>query len=326
MEDLTMHSVSRVTKSTLLLLLLTVAAVCGAAGEAPAAEPESGPIDPGTLPNLSLWLDSSDPQTLYRDGERTEVAAEEGDPVAAWADKSGNGNDAFQEEPFAQPTLVLDGPNGLSVLDFARRQSWYSTSGLAPLFGSEKGWTLFLAIAGPGSSGIVIGSFGWSKSQRGVLMKPSCKGLDGEGNCVRWLHELIEHGTNHYTRFTEKDFEIWEFVAEGHEIFFLANGRETWRRKLPMFAPGMETKDAIGAIPKTKKADPQFLGRFGEILFYEEARTAEERDRLRSYLADKWSIALAGPDEAKEVPDQKPVVKEKKETLPGRRAPAGSSR
>lgn len=64
---------------------------------------------PSDISNLALWLDASDAATI----------TESGGAVSAWADKSGNGNDATQGSAPNQPTYQATGLNGKPTLHFA---------------------------------------------------------------------------------------------------------------------------------------------------------------------------------------------------------------
>ena len=62
---------------------------------------------PTDLTGLQLWLDANDASTLFQDAAKTTVAGD-GDVVGAWADKSGQGNDATQTTTAAKPLLDTD--------------------------------------------------------------------------------------------------------------------------------------------------------------------------------------------------------------------------
>ena len=60
---------------------------------------------------LFLWLDATDPNTLFQDSGMTTLAGP-GDNVALWFDKSGNDYHAFQDDDLLQPTVEANAING----------------------------------------------------------------------------------------------------------------------------------------------------------------------------------------------------------------------
>ena len=70
---------------------------------------------PSDLTGLQLWLDANDASTLFQDAAKT-TAAGDGDVVGAWADKSGQGNDATQATTAQKPTLQDGIINGRSIV------------------------------------------------------------------------------------------------------------------------------------------------------------------------------------------------------------------
>jgi hypothetical protein len=62
-----------------------------------------GSFVPSDLPGLILWTDVSDTDTLFQDSGKTTPVTANDDPVGAWADKSGEGNDVIQATASARP-------------------------------------------------------------------------------------------------------------------------------------------------------------------------------------------------------------------------------
>jgi len=79
---------------------------------------------PTEIAGCELWLDASDPS-----GNGSIPA--DGDPVATWKDKSGNGKDANQGDSNLQATVAAAALNGKSVLVFSGTQTYSLTSGIA---------------------------------------------------------------------------------------------------------------------------------------------------------------------------------------------------
>ena len=72
---------------------------------------------PSNISGLQLWLDANDTSTLFQDAAKT-TAAGNGDVVGAWADKSGQGNDATQATTSLKP--ILDTVTGINSLPVVR--------------------------------------------------------------------------------------------------------------------------------------------------------------------------------------------------------------
>lgn len=77
-----------------------------------------GSFSPSDIANLSLWLDASDPATLFTDTGKTTPVSSDGDLVACWDDVSDNGQDGVQATSSYRPTYKTNVLNGNSVLRF----------------------------------------------------------------------------------------------------------------------------------------------------------------------------------------------------------------
>lgn len=75
-------------------------------------------FNPTQIAGLQLWLDGSDLATLYQSNGGS-LAANDGDPVGYWLDKSGNGRHVAQSSGVNKPTVRLNIKNGLPVVRFA---------------------------------------------------------------------------------------------------------------------------------------------------------------------------------------------------------------
>lgn len=78
----------------------------------------AGNFSPLWLPGLALWLDASDPTTLYQDSALTTLAAADADPVGGWKDKSGNARHALQATSSQRPALKLAQYGVYSAIQF----------------------------------------------------------------------------------------------------------------------------------------------------------------------------------------------------------------
>ncbi len=67
---------------------------------------------PSQIPNLSVWLDSSDPSQLFQNSTCTTPASSVTNPVGCWRDKSGQNNHALQATAGFRPLI------GVNAVDF----------------------------------------------------------------------------------------------------------------------------------------------------------------------------------------------------------------
>ena len=86
------------------------------------------PFSPSSISGLQLWLDASDPATLYQSSGGS-LASADGDPVGYWGDKSGNGRHAVQTDGTKKPALKLAIQNGKNVARWDGTNDFLSVTG-----------------------------------------------------------------------------------------------------------------------------------------------------------------------------------------------------
>lgn len=69
-------------------------------------------FSPLNISGLQLWLDASDPTTIYQDSNATTITIADGDPVGCWKDKSGNAKNATQTDGTKKPARTNNIQNG----------------------------------------------------------------------------------------------------------------------------------------------------------------------------------------------------------------------
>jgi autotransporter-associated beta strand protein len=83
---------------------------------------EAGRVRLSSLPleGLRLWLDASDPSTLFTNANGSGAVTASGQPVGCWGDRSGNGTSATQATASRRPTYVANVAEfgGRSALQF----------------------------------------------------------------------------------------------------------------------------------------------------------------------------------------------------------------
>lgn len=74
------------------------------------------PFSPTDISGLSAWFDADDPRTLFSDTSGTTRATTDGNSVALWVDKSGNGRNASQSTANKCPLLKTSVINNRNVI------------------------------------------------------------------------------------------------------------------------------------------------------------------------------------------------------------------
>ena len=77
-------------------------------------------FSPLSLSNCTLWLDASDPSTLFQNTAGTNFVTANGQSVAYWKDKSSSGNNATNATN--PPTILTASQNNKSVINFGGSQ------------------------------------------------------------------------------------------------------------------------------------------------------------------------------------------------------------
>lgn len=128
-------------KNAIVVLTIFAAIFCLSAQEAFAI---SAPTD---VPGLQLWLDTSQPNSLYKDAAKTQPATVEGDKIAVWADLSGNGFDATNTNATTQPLLTLNKSGGFSGVKFSNTNLLSLGNPAALNLGNLASSTIFIVFA-----------------------------------------------------------------------------------------------------------------------------------------------------------------------------------
>lgn len=108
------------------------------------ANASSGPFDPLSL-SPALWLDASDPDTLFDSSGGSALVLADG-AVARWEDKSGNARHPIQDALGSRPIRKTNIQNGLDVLRFDGVNDYLV---LAAGLGTRSGITVFAVYSIP---------------------------------------------------------------------------------------------------------------------------------------------------------------------------------
>lgn len=239
--------------------------------------PRFSPID---LPNLSLWLDATDPATI----------ALSGSSVTQWSDKSGNANHATQGTAVRQPKYVASAISGrpavqgrhdsvnASQLDVADNASLNYTNFTA--------FTVFQRVVDMGAAETLSAKYTTTGNQRewwqqlgGADNATTIISSDGTSTGVGVA--LVSVGISLSVP------KVFMSRYDGVNVTARLGDEET-----------VQTAYGAGIFNGTSKltlfsrpdfADT-FAGYIGEHLFYTRALSASQQAAVIAYLKNKWGI------------------------------------
>lgn len=243
---------------------------------------------PPDLDGLALWLDADDGGTLYQDSGGTTPAAEDGDVVGLWQDKSGQVNHLSQATTANKPTLKKSVVGSLDIVRFAGSH-WLAKDKAGLIANSD--FTVFVVVKYNSTTGdttygeasvdsntpfydfrlnrISVGDI--TQQQRDdsstVLQQVNDSNWnDGQSHVV-----VGKRSGNDFSMYIDN---VAYFEDEAHTI-----GQTT------------VTRIGVGAL---LRATPTafFSGDFCELCIYTSALSDGERAKTESYLASKWGITL----------------------------------
>jgi hypothetical protein len=227
---------------------------------------------PNQISGLSLWLDASDPETIYQDSSGTTLALTDNSPVGMWKDRSGNARHATQVSSLSsRPTFKTNVRNNRPAVYFDGSGTWlsntaYSYSGASTLFivasnSSDNGYYFDGA-----TTSIVRGTYRFSSTTANMYAPSS----------------VISSAAS----FNLSNISLIESYWNGASSQVGVNGQMNTAGSLPLYTLSGytvgRTRNGSGAGVST--------GNFCEILHYERILDEAERKQVESYLNAKWSI------------------------------------
>lgn len=245
------------------------------AAEAPSQPPKDG---------LLLWLKADEGVTCDDSGR-----------VKEWMDQSGQGCNALQDDPERRPLLVASAIDGKPALQFESSKTVLSTEPLPP----PAQFSIFIVVSlnGQGYSHLIqcapTGGVA-STSVLNIMSGPN----DGNGLYLYGDGGIVELTT------PGKDLELnWldsgttalaEVIADGYagSTTLLRNGEILSSSDEPfgnLRGSGQPRPFHIGG---TTGGFPSANGFIAEVLIYETALSASERQAVEKYLAGKYGITL----------------------------------
>jgi hypothetical protein len=220
-----------------------------------------------------LWLDASDPTTLFSDPAGTTLATVNG-TVGYWRDKSSSGFNCTQTTLAYRPTYVAAAKNGRSILSFNGLTNFLNmpqfTAVPLTIFFVAQG-TVFLT----NTFFLSLGNAGSTIMMR-MLHIPEYYGVDGPG--------MLISTTN-----ADTNWHLWSLTISSTTVTFYFDGVLIGNSVMNLGSAYTFATNTIGAWNQQVGSKATTL-RIPEILFYSAVLGTSQRQQVESYLTEKWAL------------------------------------
>jgi hypothetical protein len=239
-----------------------------------------GAFDPSTIAGLVLWLKSD--AGLFQDAAGTTPASADGDPVGRWADQSGQGNHLTQATAAKRPTLKLAQVNGRSAVQFVPASSTLLASAAGAVTGSGAR-TLFLV-----TRAVALGTmpclFDFSYNDAAALasftVTPEVAVRISGGNRV-FTSPL---GTTAYQLLSL----VYAAASDIATVSAWLNGSALSQAGAASATPN--TSNTGMGLGWSQNVAEYYSGLFAEVLAYNSALAAADRQNVESYLNSRYAL------------------------------------
>lgn len=221
-----------------------------------------------------LWLDASDPTTLFSDPAGTTLATAAG-TVGYWRDKSSSGFNCTQTTLSYRPTYVAAAKNGRSILSFNGLTNFLNlpqfTAVPLTIFFVAQG-TVFL----PNTFFLSLGNAGSTVMMR-MLNSPEYYGVDGTSS-------LLISTTN-----ADTNWHLWTLTISSSTATFYFDGVIVGTSSWANGSAYTFATNTIAAWNQQVGGKATTL-RIPEILFYSAVLGTTQQRQVESYLTEKWGL------------------------------------
>ena len=248
---------------------------------------------PTGIAGLQLWLDGSDITTLYTDSAKTTPVTSDGDVVGAWADKSGNGNDAVQATTADKPLYKTAIQNGKSIVRFDGADDYLNCGDVfAP--GAQISVFALCKFSDVTADHVVIADWDYPNNERSWGFLYDEIGAEDDLNLRTNTNGLV--GGQRENLFGgspgNANFKLYSILFNAGTITAWINGGSSAVTSDPD-QPGSLLDGnliLIGAFGNATTRTSYMLGDITEILVYDTALSAENRVSVENYLNKKWGV------------------------------------
>ena len=247
------------------------------------------PFSPAVIAGLTGWWDASDSATLFDSTTGGSlVAADSG--VARWQDKSGNEKHFVQSNSSVQPTRKTSQRNSLDVLRF--NGSDFMNSGLSWPWGdivADSAYTIFAVasaatISGDNSEGSLPAnaSILADSGAYNYVFNFRSSGLVGGAvfETSSYISVFETYTAGEWKTFTQR------FSVSDGQISVRVNGGSPETASISSNHAGGEFFPILSASSVGNRLN----GDIAELITYNVALSASDREAVESYLMDKWAI------------------------------------
>ncbi len=239
---------------------------------------------PLTIDGLQLWL-KADAGT-FQDSAKTTPSASDGDVIGAWADQSGQGNDATQVTTANKPLLKLAIQNGRPVIRSDGVNDFLSTP---PVTINSDGLVCFLVIQAVSQAlaNIAIEMSVNASANDGFWFAAGTAGANGAGGRLKGSVATVNVTVNDPLGGTSV-FRIIELVGRG-----ALESSNLYRDGVSISSSATDF-GIIGTdniyIGSRSGGTVAFNGDIAEILIYDSALSDADRGLIEDYLNARYAI------------------------------------
>lgn len=243
----------------------------------------------GGLGNINirpmLWLDASDSSTLFNASVKGSTPAANG-AVGRWEDKSGFGNHLAQVTANNRPLRRTAQYNGLDILDF---------DGSNDSFNTYLQWFNF--ATNNSYSSFVVGIADTVRTNNAVSYLND--GFWGEAG--GWTACFLR-SNNTFGAYNDPNAATTAYTAGALGLFGVELSGGSIRVRLnggseSATATGNTNASATGTLLIGRTYGAYLDGKIGEIVFFDSALSAANRQRMEGYLAHKWGLSANIPND-----------------------------
>ena len=226
-----------------------------------------------------LWLDASDPTTLFSDAAGTTLASAAG-TVGYWRDKSSSGFNCTQATLSYRPTYVAAAKNGRSILSFNGLTNFLNlpqfTAVPLTIFFVAQG-TVFL----PNTFFLSLGAAGNSVMMR-MLNSPQFYGVDGSD--INYANPYSIATTN-----ADTNWHLWTLTISSSTVTFYFDGTLVGTSSWTNGSGYTFATNTIASWNQQVGSKATTL-RIPEILFYSAVLGTTQQQQVEAYLTEKWAL------------------------------------
>lgn len=232
-----------------------------------AAAAGGGGFAPTDISGCVLWLDGSDATTLFTDTAGTTAVSADGDSIARWSDKSGNGSNLISISAGRRGTYTTAHQNGLSVVYFDSIDDYGDTTSQTP-----DALTFFFVIYPVSPGRLTLG-----------------RGTTGD-----YRYQI--YSNNFYVYHDGPGFNNASIASWSGSYDVLIGRFDGSAISLSRKIGATSGSASLGGTLRPTPGPWRLAGGFNadayiaEIIIYNSALSTTDRESVESYLATKWGL------------------------------------